>query len=56
MWDIVTGYKTYVYQYEPKTKQQSAVWAFPDNDPSAKFTKIESVAKQHHDFESMYLR
>ena len=27
--DIVTGHETYIFQYDPETKQQSSVWLFP---------------------------
>ena len=29
VWDIATGNKTFVYQLDPETKQQSSVWFFP---------------------------
>ena len=29
----VTGDDTWVYQYNPETKQQSAVWILPDDNP-----------------------
>ena len=32
VWDIVTGGETWVYQYDPETKQRSAVWVFPDEN------------------------
>ena len=28
VWDIVTGDETWIYQYDPETKQQSSVWLF----------------------------
>ena len=28
VWDIVTGNETFVYRYDPETKQQSSVWLF----------------------------
>ena len=37
VWDIVTGDETWVYQYDPETKHQSAVWVFPDENPPVKF-------------------
>ena len=37
VWDIVTGDEAWVYQYDPETKQQSAVWVFPDENPPVKF-------------------
>ena len=33
VWDIATGDETWVYQYDSKTKQKSAVWVFPDENP-----------------------
>ena len=39
VWDIVTGDATWVYQYDPETKQQSAVWVFPDENPPVKFNR-----------------
>ena len=35
VWDNVTGDGTWVYQYNPGMKQQSAVWVFPDENRSA---------------------
>ena len=46
VWDVVTGDATWVYQYVPETKQQSAVWAFPDENPSVKFNRNKSASKQ----------
>ena len=45
-WDIVTGDKTWVYQYDPETKQQSAMWVFPDENPHVKFKRNRSASKQ----------
>ena len=36
--NIVTGDETWAYLYDPKTKQQSAVWVFPDENPPVKKT------------------
>ena len=33
VWDIVKGDETWVYQYDPETKQQLAVWVFPNENP-----------------------
>ena len=44
VWDIVTG--TWVYQYDPETKQQLAVWVFPDENPPVKFKGNRSASKQ----------
>ena len=46
VWDIVTGGETWVYQHEPETKQQSAVWVFPDENPPVKFNRNRSASKQ----------
>ena len=46
IWDIVTGEETWVYQYDPKTKHQSAVWVFPDENPPVKFNRNRSASKQ----------
>ena len=46
VWDIVTGDETWVYQYDPETKQQSAVWVFPDENPPVKFKRNRSASKQ----------
>jgi len=32
-WDIVAGDETWVCQYDPEIKQQSAVWIFPGENP-----------------------
>ena len=45
VWDIVTGDETWVYQYDPETKQQSAVWVFPDEIPPVKFKRNRSASK-----------
>ena len=39
VWDIVTGDATWVDQYDPKTKQRSAVWVFPDENPPVKLNR-----------------
>ena len=46
VWDIVTDNKTFVYQYDPETKQQSSVWLFPGENPPVKFKKSRSTSKQ----------
>ena len=45
-WDIVTGDATWVYQFDPETKQQSAVWVFPDENPPVKLNRNKSASKQ----------
>ena len=44
--DIGTGDETYVYQYDPETKQQSSVWLFQDQAPPSKFKRAQSTSKQ----------
>ena len=46
VWDIVTGDETYIYQYDPETKQQSSVWLFQDQAPPVKFKRARSTSKQ----------
>ena len=46
VWDIVTGDATWVYQYDPETKQQSAVWVFPDENPPVKLNRNKSASKK----------
>ena len=45
-WDIVTGDETWVHQYDPETKQQSAVSVLPDENPPVKFKRNRSAFKQ----------
>ena len=46
VWDIETGDEAWVYQYYPETKQQLAVWVFPDGNPPVKFKRNRSASKQ----------
>ena len=46
VWDIVTGDETWVYNYDPETKQQSAVWVFPHENPPVKCKRNRSACKQ----------
>ena len=46
VWDIVTGDDTWLYQYDPETKQQSAMWVFPDENPPVKFKRNRRAFKQ----------
>jgi len=43
---IVTGDETWIYDYDPETKQQSAVWQFPDEEPPTKVKRPRSVGKR----------
>ena len=44
VWNIVTGNETWLYQYDPETKQQSVVWVFPDENPPVKFKRNRSAS------------
>ena len=46
VWNIVTGDETWVFQYDPETKQQSAVWVFPDENTPVTFKRNRSASKQ----------
>ena len=46
MWDISTGSKTFVNQYNRKTKQPSLVWLFPGESPPVNFKRSRSTSKQ----------
>ena len=46
VWDIATGDETYIYQYDPETKQRSSVWLFQDQAPPVKFKRARSTSKQ----------
>ena len=46
VWDIVTEDETWVYQCDPETKHQSAVWVFPDEKPPVKLKRNRSAFKQ----------
>jgi histone-lysine N-methyltransferase SETMAR len=43
---IVTGDESWIYAYEPETKNQSTVWAFQFEENPTKVTRSRSVAKQ----------
>ena len=45
-WEIVSGNETFVYQYDFKTKQQSAVWLFPGGSPPVAFKRSRSTLKR----------
>jgi [histone H3]-lysine36 N-dimethyltransferase SETMAR len=44
--DMITGDETWIYAYDPETKQQWTVWVFEDEPPPTKVTRQRSVAKQ----------
>lgn len=43
---IVTGDESWVYSYDPETKQQSSVWVFEDEDLPTKVIRGRSVNKK----------
>ncbi|KAI6649020.1 Transposase [Oopsacas minuta] len=43
---LITGDETWIYQYDPETKQQSSVWLFPDDNPPQKLRRARSGNKQ----------
>lgn len=44
--NIVTGDESWIYAYEPETKQQSTVWVFQNEQNPTKVVRSRSVAKQ----------
>ncbi|XP_031634629.1 histone-lysine N-methyltransferase SETMAR-like, partial [Contarinia nasturtii] len=46
VYNIVTGDESWIYAYEPETKQQSTVWVFQSEDNPTKVVRARSVAKQ----------
>lgn len=44
--EIVTGDETWIYTYDPETKQQSTVWVFGNEPPPTKVVRDKSVSKQ----------
>jgi [histone H3]-lysine36 N-dimethyltransferase SETMAR len=44
--EIITADETWIYQYDPETKQQSTVWVFDDEVPPTKLVKSRSVGKR----------
>ena len=46
MYDVVTGDESWIYQYDPLTKRQSAEWVFPDEDPPTHVHRGRSIGKQ----------
>lgn len=44
--EIVTGDETWIYSYDPETKQQSTVWVFEDEELPTKVVRGKSAAKQ----------
>lgn len=46
LWNVVTGDETWIYSYDPATKQQSTVWMFEDEVPPTKVVRSKSTSKQ----------
>lgn len=46
VYNIVTGDETWIYSYEPETKQQSTVWVFEDESSPTKVVRSRSVSKK----------
>ena len=46
VYDIVTGDVSWIYAYEPESKQQSIVWVFQDEPNPTKDTRARSTSKQ----------
>jgi [histone H3]-lysine36 N-dimethyltransferase SETMAR len=44
--EIVTGDETWIYSYDPETKQQSTVWVFEEEPPPTKVVRDRSTSKQ----------
>ncbi|XP_025158379.1 histone-lysine N-methyltransferase SETMAR-like [Harpegnathos saltator] len=46
VYDIVTGDESWIYAYEPESKQQSTVWVFQDEPNPTKVVRARSTTKQ----------
>ena len=46
VYDIVTGDESWIYAYEPESKQQSTVWVFQDEKNPTKVARARSTSKQ----------
>ena len=46
VYDFVTGDETWIYTYEPESKQQSIVWVFQDKRNPTKVAHARSTSKQ----------
>ena len=46
VWNIVIGDETWVYQYDPETKQQLVVWVFPDENSHVKFKRKRGASEK----------
>ncbi|GBP39144.1 hypothetical protein EVAR_27104_1 [Eumeta japonica] len=48
VWDIVTGGETWIYSYDPKTKQQWTVWIYRDESKPTKVALASFLNKAGH--------
>ena len=46
VYDIVIGDESWIYAYEPESKQQSTVWMFQDEANLTKVVRAQSTSKQ----------
>lgn len=46
VYNIVTGDETWIYSYEPESKQQSTVWVFDDEPNPTKVVRSRSTSKK----------
>ena len=46
VYGIVTGDESWIYAYEPESKQQSAVWLFQNEPNPTKVVRLRSTSKQ----------
>ncbi len=46
VWGIITGDETWLYQYDPETKQQPAVWVFDSEARPTKVKRARSVGRK----------
>ncbi|GFS39038.1 hypothetical protein NPIL_552311, partial [Nephila pilipes] len=46
VYNIYTGDESWIYAYEPETKQQSTVWVFQDEAKPTKVVRGRSTSKQ----------
>ena len=46
VWEIISGDETWVYCFDPETKQQSSQWMLVGHKPPQKVVRSRSVAKQ----------
>ena len=45
VYDTVTGDESWIYAYEPESKQESNVWVFQDEPNSTKVARARSTSK-----------